>query len=169
MLRHTIGTLMGLCTSVCVALCLAPTAWAEPSWNGEYTITFFYAQKDGTSVAVDQPENRDVDNYVFSTTCSDGPCVATIVSGPAPRNPTVPQPVQFTWDGSAWSQTNEFQWDCLMPDGSVQWNPARAEVHYTPQLDGSLSGRWHTDILSGACQGTVDVMMQAVRYYPPVT
>lgn len=157
--------------SVGIALCLAPTASADPapSWNGEYQITFFYAQKEGTSVAADQPQPRDVDNYVFSSSCSDGPCVATIVSGPAPRNPTVPQPVQFTWDGSSWSQVNDFQWDCLMPDGNVEWNPARAEVHYTPQLDGSLSGKWHTDIASGACQGTIDMIMQAVRYYPPAT
>lgn len=118
-------------------------------------------------MAADQPERQYTDNYVFSSSCSNGPCVATIVSGPAPRNLTVPQPVQFTWDGSSWTQVNDFQWDCLMPDDTIQWNPARAEVHYTPQLDGSLSGRWHTDILSGACQGAVDILIQAVRNYGP--
>jgi hypothetical protein len=36
-------------------------------------------------------------------------CTATIIGGPAPRNLTVPQPVQFTWDGSSWTQVSDFQ------------------------------------------------------------
>src|SRR5262249_62246293 len=88
---------------------------------------------------------------------------ATIISGPPPRNPTVPQPVQFTWDGSSWTQLSDFQWDCMMPDETIQWNPARGDVRYTPQPDGSLSGTMHTEILSGACQGTIDMHMTAER------
>jgi hypothetical protein len=83
--------------------------------------------------------------------------------GPPPRNPTVPQPVQFTWDGSSWTQVNDFQWDCMVPDDTIKWNPARADVRCTPQPDGSLSGTIHTEILSGACQGTVDMTMTAER------
>ncbi|MDY6997195.1 MAG: hypothetical protein SW019_11395 [Actinomycetota bacterium] len=146
------------------ALGLAPAAQAGgvPTWEGTYTVTFFVDQKTGTSMAAGQPETRYSDNYTFDTTCTGGHCVATIVAGPAPRNPTVPQPVTFTWTGAAYTQDNDFQWNCLMPDGSVEWNPASSQVAYTPQSDGSLSGRWHTDIASGACQGTVDITMTAV-------
>ncbi len=50
-----------------------------------------------------------------------------------------------------------------MPDETIQWNPAHAEVRYTPQDDGSLSGTMHTEIVSGACQGTVEMNMTAER------
>ena len=46
-------------------------------------------------------------------------------------------------------------------NGTTQWNPARADVRYTPQPDGSLPGTMHTEISSGACQGTVDMNMTA--------
>jgi hypothetical protein len=147
------------------ALGLAPAAVAGgvPVWDGAYTVTFFVDQKSGTSVAATQTETRYSDNYTFDTSCSGGSCVATIVGGPAPRNSTVPVPVTFTWSGSAWTSTTNYQWNCLMPDGSVQWNPASSEVAYTPQSDGTVTGRWHTDIASGACEGTVDITMAAVR------
>jgi hypothetical protein len=51
----------------------------------------------------------------------------------------------------------------MMDDGTVQWSPARANVRYTPQPDGSLAGTMHTDILSGPCQGTLEMNMTAVR------
>ena len=103
------------------------------------------------------------DTYTFQSSCTSAKCTATIISGPAPRNPTVPQPVQFTWDGSSWTQVNDFQWDCMMDDGTIQWNPARADVRYTPQPDGSLSGTMHTEILSGPCQGTLEMHLTAQR------
>jgi hypothetical protein len=51
----------------------------------------------------------------------------------------------------------------MMPDGTIQWSPARADVRYTPQSDGSLSGTLHTEIMSGACPGTLDINMTAER------
>jgi hypothetical protein len=51
----------------------------------------------------------------------------------------------------------------MMPDDTIKWNPARADVRCTPQPYGSLSGTIHTEILSGACQGTVDMTMTAER------
>ncbi|CNK43665.1 putative secreted protein [Mycobacterium tuberculosis] len=36
-------------------------------------------------------------------------------------------------------------------------------MHYTPQPDGSLAGVMHTEIASGACKGTIDMNMTAVR------
>ena len=150
--------------SLTIALLLSPVAFAgPPSWNGDYAITFMVGPKSGTSMAVGDPEVQHTDTYGFRSSCTSGKCIATIVSGPAPSNPTVPQPVQFTWDGSSWTQDNDFQWDCMMPDTTIQWNPARAHVRYTPQPDGSLAGTMHTEILSGACQGTIDMDMTAER------
>ena len=160
-----LSSLVGLCAaSLAIALSLSPTASADaPSWNGAYAITFMVGPKSGTSMAVGDPEVQHTDTYTFRSSCTSGKCIATIVSGPPPSNPTVPQPVQFTWDGSSWTQVSDFQWDCMMPDTTIQWNPARAHVSYTPQPDGSLSGTMHTEILSGACQGTIDMNMTAER------
>lgn len=165
MAPHGLGSLVGLCAaSLPIAMSFAPVACADnPSWNGQYAITFMVGPKSGTSMAVGDPEVQHTDTYGLRSSCTNGTCVATIVSGPPPSNPTVPQPVQFTWDGSSWKQVSDFQWDCMMPDTSIQWNPAHAEVRYTPQPDGSLAGTMHTDILSGPCQGTIDMDMRAER------
>jgi hypothetical protein len=160
-----LSSLVGLCAaSLAITLSLPQTASADPpSWNGEYAITFIVGPKSGTSMAVGEPEVQYTDTYTFRSSCTSGKCIATIISGPPPRNPTVPQPVQFTWDGSSWKQVSDFQWDCMMPDTTIEWDPARADVRYTPQPDGTLSGTMHTEILSGACQGTVDMNMTAER------
>ncbi|MGX9792603.1 Rv2253 family sensor-like surface protein [Mycobacterium sp. MMS18-G62] len=165
MTRFRLSSFVGLgAASLTIALSLSPTATADAaSWNGEYAITFIVGPKAGTSIAAGQPEVQYTDTYGFSSSCSDSNCTATITSGPPPRNPTVPQPIQFTWDGSSWTQVSDFQWDCMMDDGTIQWSPARADVRYTPQPDGSLSGTMHTDILSGPCQGTLEMNMTAER------
>ena len=160
-----LSSLVGFCAaSHAIALSLPLIASADPpSWNGEYAITFIVGPKSGTSMAAGDPEVQYTDTYGFRSSCTSGTCIATIISGPPPRNPTVPQPVQFTWDGSSWRQVSDFQWDCMMPETTIQWDPARGETRYTPQPDGSLSGAMHTEILSGACQGTLDINMTAVR------
>jgi len=165
MTRDGLGSLVGVCAgSLAFALSVSPPASADAaSWNGEYAITFIVGPKSGTSVAAGQPESQYTDTYTFSSSCANEKCTATIIAGPAPRNPTVPQPVQFTWDGSSWTQSTEFQWDCMMPDTTIEWSPARADVRYTPQSDGTLSGTMHTEILSGECQGTVEMNMTAER------
>ena len=165
MIRDRQRIRVGWCLAVlAVALSVAPTVSADPpSWNGQYAITFIVGPKSGNSMAAGQPEVQYTDTYTFRSSCVGGKCTATIVGGPPPRNPTVPQPVQFTWDGSSWTQVSDFQWNCMMPDDTIQWNPARGDVRYTPQPDGSLSGTMHTEILSGACQGTVEMNMTAER------
>jgi hypothetical protein len=165
MAPNGLNSLVGLCAaSFAIALSLSPTATADAaSWNGTYAITFMVGPKSGTSMAVGDPETQHTSTYGFRSSCSSGKCVATIISGPPPSNPTVPQPIQFTWDGSSWTQVTDFQWDCMMPDTSIQWNPAHGQTRYTPQPDGSLSGVMHTEILSGACQGTIDMDMRAER------
>jgi hypothetical protein len=160
-----LSSLVGLCAvPLAVAVALPPTASADsPSWNGLYAITFMVGPKSGTSMAAGDPEEQHTEIYGFRSDCTGGKCTATIVSGPPPTNPTVPQPVVFTWDGSSWRQVSDFQWDCMMPDTTIQWNPAHADVRYTPQPDGSLSGVMHTEIANGACKGTIDMNMTAVR------
>jgi hypothetical protein len=150
--------------SLALALTLAPAASADqPSWNGQYAITFMVGPKSGTSMAAGDPEGQHTETYGFKSSCTGGKCTATIVSGPPPSNPTVPQPVQFTWDGSSWTQVSDFQWDCMMPDTTIQWAPAHSTVHYTPQADGTLAGVMHTDIASGPCKGSIEINMTAVR------
>ena len=160
-----LSTLVGLCAApLAIALSLPQTASADtPSWNGEYAIKFMVGPKDGTSMAAGDPEGQHTETYGFRSSCTSGKCVATIVSGPPPSNPTVPQPVQFTWDGSSWTQVSEFQWDCMMHDTTIQWAPARSNVRYTPQANGTLAGVMHTDILSGPCQGWIEMDMTAER------
>ena len=165
MTRDCLNKLVGVsAASLAIALSLSPTASADPpSWNGKYAIMFMVGPKSGTSMAVGDPEVQHTETYVFSSSCTSGKCTATIISGPPPSNPTVPQPVQFTWDGSSWTQVSDFQWDCMMPDTTIQWSPARSNVRYTPQANGTLAGTMHTDILSGPCQGWIEMGMTAER------
>src|SRR5512135_1107510 len=125
MTRHRIGGLVAAAAvSLGASVCLAPPALADPSWNGRYEITFFTAQKSGTSMAANQPESMHVDVYMFSSACSGASGVATITDGTTPRIPTVPQPVQFTWGGSAWTSSSKWRWACLLLDGTTEWSPA---------------------------------------------
>lgn len=162
-IRDRLSRLGGLCiVALGIAVLFSPTGSADSaSWNGPYAITFIVGPKGGTSIAAGQSEVQYTDTYTFSSSCATGKCIATIIDGPPPRNPTVPQPVQFTWDGSSWTQAGDFQWDCMMPDATIEWSPARADVRYTPQPDGALSGVMHTEILSGTCQGTLEINMTA--------
>lgn len=160
-LRSLVGGCAALLT---IALSVPPAACADTaSWNGEYAITFMVGPKSGTSMAVGNPEGQHTENYGFRSSCATGKCIATIISGPPPSNPTVPQPVQFTWDGTSWTQVSDFQWDCMMPDTTIQWAPAHATVRYTPQPNGTLAGVLHTDILSGPCQGWIEMDTEAAR------
>lgn len=165
MTRHLTGGILGMAAvAMAGSLCLAPAAQAGgvPAWNGPYAVTFHVDQKSGTSIAASQPEAAYTRTYVFATDCSSGDCVATIVDGPPSKNLVVPQPMSFTWDGTQWEQTNTWKWDCLRPDGAIEWNPADSIVNYVPQADGSLSGVFRTDITRGECQGSVQIPVSAV-------
>lgn len=134
----------------------------SPSWNGKYSLVRYAAGKTGTSVAATQAEHTFSADYVFTTACSSGQCVATATDGPAPKNPTLPQPSRYTWDGAKWVERFDFQWDCYMGEGVPKvWAPARSWAFYTPQADGSLRGVWHTDINGGPCRGTVEMPVAA--------
>ncbi|MGE2689810.1 hypothetical protein [Mycolicibacterium pulveris] len=135
---------------------------ADAQWNGRYQIVTFASNKIGSSVAAAQAEPDFSAEYVLSTDCSSGLCVATVVEGPAPSNPTIPQPVRYTWDGSRWQYSYNWQWECFRGDGLPrQYAPAQSRVFYAPDIDGSMFGTWRTDILSGPCRGNVTMPVAA--------
>jgi hypothetical protein len=134
----------------------------SPAWNGKYSLVRYAAGKSGTSVAATQTEPTFSADYVFTTACSSGTCVATATNGPTPKNPTLPQPSRYTWDGAKWVEHFDFQWDCYRGEGAQKvWAPARSWAFYTPQADGSLRGVWHTDIIGGPCGGSVEMPVAA--------
>lgn len=136
---------------------------AGQQWSGRFTVVTYASQKAGTSAAARQSEPNFSAQYTFVTTCS-ARCVATAVDGPAPSNPTIPQPQRYTWNGSQWTFAYDWQWECYHGEGAPRlFSPAQSWVFYTPQPDGSLQGTWHTDILSGACRGNV---LMPVAAYP---
>jgi hypothetical protein len=144
-----------------------PTHAAMPSWNGKYSLVRYAVDKTGSSVAAGQAEPTFSADYVFSTSCSSGKCVATATDGPAPKNPTLPQPSHYLWDGTRWVEHFDFQWDCYMGEGAPKvWSPATSWAFYAPQSDGSLRGTWHTDISSGPCRGSVEMPVAAFAARP---
>ncbi|OBJ51711.1 hypothetical protein [Mycobacterium sp. 1423905.2] len=149
---------------VVAAVFAAPAAShaATPAWNGKYSLVRYAVDKVGTSKAASQAEPTFSADYLFTTACSAGQCIATATNGPAPKNPTLPQPSHYVWDGSKWVEHFDFQWDCFMGDGVPKaWAPAKSWAFYMPQADGTLRGTWHTDILSGPCRGSVEMPVAA--------
>ena len=148
------------------AACVCPGATAQaapPDWSGRYTVITFASNKLGTSIAARQPEPDFSAQYTFSTSCA-GTCVATAKDGPAPTNPTIPQPSRYTWDGKQWVFNYNWQWDCYRGDDVPrEYAAARSLVFYAPTLDGSMYGSWRTEILEGVCKGTV---IMPVAAYP---
>src|SRR5690606_11279854 len=144
----------------------AGTDQAQPSWSGDYSLKRFAASKTGTSLAARQPEPDFADTYTFETTCADGTCVATVIAGPPPANPTLPLPARYTWDGTSWVHTYDWEWDCYQGEGVPKvWAPAHSVASYTPQENGTLTGSWRTDIDSGPCEGSV--IMDVAAYPVP--
>ncbi|BBX42502.1 hypothetical protein [Mycobacterium simiae] len=142
-----------------LAVCAHAT---PPAWNGKYSLVRYAANKTGTSMAAGQAEPTFSADYVFVTSCSAGTCVATATNGPVPKNPTLPQPSHYAWDGTRWVERFDFQWDCYRGEGIPKiWAPAQSWAFYRPQPDGSLRGTWHTDIASGPCRGTVEMPVAA--------
>ncbi|MCV7195950.1 hypothetical protein [Mycobacterium angelicum] len=135
---------------------------ASPAWTGKYSLVRYAVDKSGSSVAASQAEPTFSADYVFVTACTSGQCVATATNGPTPKNPTLPVPSHYAWDGTKWVEHFDFQWDCYMGEGvSKVWAPARSWAFYTPQPDGSLRGTWHTDISGGPCGGSAEMPVAA--------
>ena len=146
---------------------VAPTASAEPApnWNGWYRVTFHTDQKTGTSVAAGQSEEAYTAWYNFGTDCSSGTCVASVLEGPVPKE-NASKATKFDWTGTQWSLTDNWRWDCLLPDRTITFDPASSVTTYTPQADGSLKGTFSTNIGGGACEGTVYIPLTATPGTP---
>ena len=140
-----------------------PASAAQPSWDGQYSLKRFAASKYGTSLAARQGEPDFSDVYTFTTECRSGtPCVSTVSGGPAPKNPTLPQPARYVFNGTSWVHVYDWQWDCYQgPDRAKVWAPARSVATYTKQADGSYTGVWRTDIDGGPCDGYVEMRVAA--------
>lgn len=143
-----------------ITILFPPPAHAAPQQpqplNGRYQMVTYASQKAGTSPAARQREGDFGAVFTLATTCSGSRCVATVVDGPAPGNPSIPLPIRYTWNGSDWTTSYDWLWDCFLGDGqSKQWARASSWTNYTPQADGTLRGTWHTDIAEGACRGSV--------------
>lgn len=145
-----------------LAATLAPNAVAaaEPSWNGRYLVTLSANAKTGTSMAANRPEYPHKANYTFSSLrvrclhCHRGRRSAT-------KNEFIPRPIEYTWNGTQWVREISWQWDCLLPDGTIEYAPAKSITAYTPGQYGILTGVFHTDIASGTCKGNVDMPVSA--------
>jgi len=171
MSRHRKTALVALAaTSLSGSLSLAPKAFAGevPLWNGQYILTLSANAKSGTSMAASKPEYAHRASYTFSSSCSSGVCVATVTDAPPPKNEFIPRPIQYTWNGSQWVRETTWKWDCLLSDGTIEYDPAKSITVYTPGPNGILTGVFHTDISSGACKGNVDMPVSAAPAQPPV-
>ncbi len=148
----------------CASILTPVTAQAAPpNWSGRYTMVTFASEKIGTSVATRQPEPDFTGQYTFTTSCTST-CVATASGGPAPSNPTIPQPSRYTWDGQQWVFNYNWQWECFRGDDvPPEFASARSLVFYSPTLDGSMFGSWRTEILEGVCKGNI---IMPVAAYP---
>ena len=157
LVRHRCAAL-GLAAALLAATLLSPaTAAAAPQpWNGRYQMITYASQKAGTSPASRQQEADFGAVFTLATQCSGNRCVATVIDGPRPGNPTIPQPTRYAWSGSEWTSSYDWLWDCFLGEGNQkQWARATSWAFYQPQPDGSLKGTWHTDIAEGACRGSV--------------
>ncbi|MDS1114164.1 hypothetical protein RD149_10310 [Gordonia westfalica] len=175
-MRTRRGTRVGITSIVAavVAVGLAPAVSAgpanaaEPAWNGVYSLKRFAASKTGTSLAARQAEPDFSDDYTFRSSCDGGTCVATVVDGPKPANPTLPQPPRYTWEDGSWVHRYDWEWDCWQGAGVPKvWRPAKSVAYYTPEGDGTLKGVWRTTIDGGPCDGTVDMNVAAYPVTPP--
>lgn len=166
--RRKAAIVVAAATSLGGLVWLAPGAMAaDPLWNGQYMLTLSANAKVGTSTAASQPEYAHHSTVSISSKCAAGTCIATVENPPPPKNDSMPQSIEFTWNGSQWVRQMTWRWDCLLPDGTTEYDPAKSVTAYTPGPNGVLTGVFHTDITSGACQGNVDMPVTAAPVHPP--
>lgn len=166
--RRTAATVAATLTSLGAVAWTAPGAHAaDPLWNGQYLLTLEANAKTGISIAARQPEYAHHSTVTISSKCSGGSCTATVDNPPPPKNDSMPQTIEFTWNGMQWVREMTWKWDCLLPDGTIEYDPAKSITAYTPGANGILTGVFHTDIKSGACQGNVDMPVTAAPVHPP--
>jgi hypothetical protein len=160
--RGLLSVLLAAALTAGSAICPAVAHGAPKAWQGAYQMLTYASQKDGTSAAARQRESDFGGRFTLATRCSVRSCVATVVDGPRPGNPTVPWPARYTWNGSEWTASYDWMWDCLVGGGQKTWAKATSWSYYQPQTDGSLKGTWHTDISEGPCRGSVVMPVAAL-------
>lgn len=162
------GMTLSVAASLGASLCLTPIAHASEvaSWNGPYLMVLSTNAKSGTSIAAGQNEPAHRTNVSLSSSCNAGVCVATVNNPAPPKNESMPSAIEFTWNGAQWVREMTWKWDCLLPDGTIEYAPAKSITVYTPGQYGILTGVFHTDIASGACQGNVDIPVSAKPVQP---
>lgn len=166
-----IGTAAITGGALAAAVCLAPAAYAGEvaAWSGEYILTLATNAKSGTSMAASQPEFAHRTKVSISSNCSAGVCIARVDNAPPPKNESMPRAIEFTWNGSQWIRGMTWTWDCLLPDGTIEYAPATSITVYTPGQYGILTGVFHSDISTGACKGNVDIPVSAKPVSVPAT
>lgn len=161
-LRSTaLAALLAASLGASLGLAAAAHAGDTATWNGNYILTLSANAKTGTSIAASQPEPAKQISVSMSSTCATGVCIATVNNPPPPKNDSMPTSIEFVWNGAQWVRKIEWKWDCLLPDGTVEYDPAKSTSVYTPGPNGSFTGLFHTDIFSGACEGNVDMPLSA--------
>ena len=156
--------------AVSCSLWLAPAAFAGTgsALDGHYMVTFSANQKTGTSAAARLPEAAQWAKYSFTSSCSNGGCVAKVSDAPASTSLYAQQSGPYTWNGSQWIEQTTSKYDCPVAGGLVEHDPARSTAILAPGPNGALTGVFHTDIVSGACKGSVEMPLTATPYSPPV-
>lgn len=156
--------------AVSCALSLAPAAFAGTgsALDGHYIVTFSANQKTGTSAGARLPEAAQWAKYSFTSSCSTNACVAKVSDAPASPSLYAQQTGAYTWNGSHWMEQTTSKYDCPVAGGLVEHDPARSIAVLTPGPNGALTGVFHTDIVSGACKGSVEMPLTATPYSPPV-
>jgi len=168
--RRTTGLIALAGAAAGCALWLAPAALAGTgsALDGHYMVTFSANQKTGTSAAARMPEAAQWAKYSFTSSCSTGGCVAKVSDAPASPSLYAQQSGPYAWNGSQWIEQTTSKYDCPVAGGLVEHDPARSTAVLTPGPNGALTGVFHTDIVSGACKGSVEMPLTATPYSPPV-
>ncbi len=152
------------------ALSFAPAASAGTgsALDGHYLLTFAANQKTGTSAAARQPEAAQWAKYSFTSSCATNVCVAKVNDAPASPSQYAQQTGAYSWNGSQWVEQTTTKYACPLAGGLVEYDPARSITALTPGQNGALTGVFHTDIVSGACKGSVEMPLTAAPFSPPV-
>jgi hypothetical protein len=109
-----------------------------------------------------------VGQVLVTSSCATNVCVAKVNDAPAPVNQYAQQTGTYSWNGSHWVEQTTSKYACPLLGGLVEYDPARSITALTPGPNGALTGVFRTDIVSGACKGSIEMPLTATPYSPPV-
>ena len=144
--RHRVALPLLLAAALAFATTLSPAvSHAAPKpWNGRYQMVT-YASPEGGYEPSGPPEGKRFRRGLHPGHHLLGePLRGDRGRRSAPRKSTVPWPTRYTWNGSEWTTSYDWLWDCFLGNGNQkQWARATSWAYYQPQPDGSLRGTWH--------------------------